>query len=569
MNSNRLISTITLSCILMSSLLCGCNGNGLPSETSGSSVASAVTPSETAESTGDSSESAETSGSETHQATPAELDKDKLIQTGRTQYRAELTIVRPKSMEEFVYVKGTQSITLRNDSNDVLNDVVLREYSPSILESEVWMESREGVKRPYSSKDEQHTAIEAVSSDGNDLSFAEQEDHTVVKITLDKQMDPGDIRTIDLKYTVRVATGEARQGFDQADMRTMADPHDASRIIVALGPILPTVPVYENGKWMTDEYFADGECFYTKCSDYSVTVNVPDGFNVVASGHESRVDEDTFEVSASNVRDFALIAGDSLNYVEQQWNGKTIRVWYYDIDNDVYKQAADFALPVSVDAVKTFTEYYGEYAYDELDVVYAPYHNGGMEYPGMVRIQDAMCQMFGEPDIKGDAEVVQFLRSDIVHEIAHEWFYSSVGNDQFNEPWLDEGFARFSELVFMEKNGYDKQAKSFLQQIKAEYKDTKNAPVDSAASECNLDLRFGSGKHSYGWTIYEGGALFLYELRKAMGTEKFEAFMHDWYSSHMNSEVTTIMFFTELFKADDSEAVHKVADKYFREKSLP
>jgi len=574
MNSKKLISSITLSCILISSLLCGCKGNGSSSDGSGSSAASSSqapssSPSDTTEPTGGSSGSAETSGSETHQATPAELDKDKLIQTGRTQYRAELTIDRPKSMEEFVYVKGTQSITLRNDSNDVWNDVVLREYSPAILESEVWMESREGVTRPYSSKDEQHTAIESVSSDGNELSFAEQEDHTVVKITLDKQMAPGDIRTIDLKFTVRVATGEARQCFDQVDMRTMEDSHDASRIIVALGPILPTVPVYENGKWMADEYFADGECFYTKCSDYNVTVNVPEGFNVVASGQETRIDAKKFEVTASNVRDFALIAGDSLNYVEQQWNGKNIRVWYYDIDNDVYKQAADFALPVSVDAVKTFTEYYGEYAYDELDVVYAPYHNGGMEYPGMVRIQDVMCMMFGEPDISRDAEVVQFLRSDIVHEIAHEWFYSSVSNDQFNEPWLDEGFARFSELVFMEKNGYDKQAKSFLKQIKAEYNDTKHAPVDLAASECSLDLKYGSGKHSYGWTIYEGGAMFLYELRKAMGTEKFEAFMHDWYSSHMNSEVTTLMFFTELFKADDSDAVHNVADKFFRKKSMP
>ena len=45
--------------------------------------------------------------------------------------------------------------------------------------------------------------------------------------------------------------------------------------------------------------------------------------------------------------------------------------------------------------------------------------------------------------------------------------------------------------------------------------------------------------------------------------------MKDWYSSHINSEVTTLMFFTELFKADDSDAVHNVADKFFRKKSMP
>lgn len=27
------------------------------------------------------------------------------------------------------------------------------------------------------------------------------------------------------------------------------------------------------------------------------------------------------------------------------------------------------------------------------------------------------------------------------HQIAHRWFYAMVGDDQFLEPWLDEGFA--------------------------------------------------------------------------------------------------------------------------------
>ena len=86
---------------------------------------------------------------------------------------------------------------------------------------------------------------------------------------------------------------------------------------------------------------------------------------------------------------------------------------------------------------------------------------------------------------------------------------------------------------------------------------------------CSLNLRSASGKYPYGRTIYNGGALFLHELRGAMGTEKFEAFMKDWYSSHMNSEVTIRMFIGELLKADGSDAVRKTVDKYFREKSLP
>ena len=30
------------------------------------------------------------------------------------------------------------------------------------------------------------------------------------------------------------------------------------------------------------------------------------------------------------------------------------------------------------------------------------------------------------------------------HEIAHQWFYSLVGNNQARDPWLDEGFASYA-----------------------------------------------------------------------------------------------------------------------------
>jgi aminopeptidase N len=35
----------------------------------------------------------------------------------------------------------------------------------------------------------------------------------------------------------------------------------------------------------------------------------------------------------------------------------------------------------------------------------------------------------------------------VVHEVAHQWFYSLVGNDQARDPWLDEGLASYVEFV--------------------------------------------------------------------------------------------------------------------------
>lgn len=36
----------------------------------------------------------------------------------------------------------------------------------------------------------------------------------------------------------------------------------------------------------------------------------------------------------------------------------------------------------------------------------------------------------------------------VAHEIAHQWFYGIVGNDQIRYPFLDEGLCRFAEYLY-------------------------------------------------------------------------------------------------------------------------
>jgi aminopeptidase N len=33
----------------------------------------------------------------------------------------------------------------------------------------------------------------------------------------------------------------------------------------------------------------------------------------------------------------------------------------------------------------------------------------------------------------------------LVHEVAHQWFYGLAGDDQYRDPWLDEGLATYGE----------------------------------------------------------------------------------------------------------------------------
>jgi len=37
------------------------------------------------------------------------------------------------------------------------------------------------------------------------------------------------------------------------------------------------------------------------------------------------------------------------------------------------------------------------------------------------------------------------------HELMHMWFYGTIGNNHALEPWLDEAFATYAELLYYQE----------------------------------------------------------------------------------------------------------------------
>nr|WP_246325939.1 M1 family aminopeptidase [Actinomycetospora corticicola] len=74
----------------------------------------------------------------------------------------------------------------------------------------------------------------------------------------------------------------------------------------------------------------------------------------------------------------------------------------------------------------------GPFPYPDLWVALAPGQSSGIEYPGALQFGDTRPD-----DLAGLA----------THELAHQWFYGLVGNDQGLHPWMDEAFATWAEAV--------------------------------------------------------------------------------------------------------------------------
>jgi hypothetical protein len=89
----------------------------------------------------------------------------------------------------------------------------------------------------------------------------------------------------------------------------------------------------------------------------------------------------------------------------------------------------------------------------------------------------------------------------ISHEVAHQWWYGVVGNDQMLEPWLDEAFAQYSSRL--------------LDDVPIEYCNSRGG-VSSSVYE--FESWMGC---SYVSSIYLKGAALLDDVRHRMGGDAF------------------------------------------------
>ena len=156
----------------------------------------------------------------------------------------------------------------------------------------------------------------------------------------------------------------------------------------------------------------------------------------------------------------------------------------------------------AVRAVTLFNRLYGCYAQDTLTLaeVGSPWFS--MEFPMMVFIGSRVAD---DPAV-------------IYHEVAHQWWYGMVGNDQMAEPWLDEAFAQFSAQLISGPVAY------------CSTEDVGQSIYEFTAWE---------GCDEYVATTYDRGADFLHHLRARMGDDAFFAVTKSIVATHTTNLVTT------------------------------
>ena len=185
-------------------------------------------------------------------------------------------------------------------------------------------------------------------------------------------------------------------------------------------------------------------------------------------------------------------------------NGVLVKVWWPD---EISKAQADSMFAVGKSAIDSHSAAYGAYPYREVDLVLGNFTRfGGMEYPQLVMSDPS-------PGV-------------IVHELAHQWWFGLVGDDEYTEPWLDEAFASYATDVY-----YGQTSRC----------GPPSWPSDSARLTNSMGY-WDQHVSEYFTVVYRIGSCALRELGWRLGLDVMASFVHDYAVEHTLGWSTTDAF---------------------------
>ena len=178
---------------------------------------------------------------------------------------------------------------------------------------------------------------------------------------------------------------------------------------------------------------------------------------------------------------------------------------------------------------------FGPYRWGRYDLLVLPpsFPFGGMENPRLT---------FATPTIlAGDRSLVAL----VAHELAHSWSGNLVTNATWRDFWLNEGFTVYLERRIVEDvYGADRAKIEAVLGVQELRDDLSRLPRQDQILHIQLEGRDPDDGMTQ--VAYEKGALFLTELERAFGREKFDAFLLDYFNRHAFQSIVTADLIADL-----------------------
>jgi hypothetical protein len=305
----------------------------------------------------------------------------------------------------------------------------------------------------------------------------------------------------------------------------------------------PFVPPYQPGSgWVIHPPGLYAEHLVYPSANFSVTLEIADpAENILVAAAAPAVEEAGkyhFELLGARTFSMAVLTDYSLR--TQNLNGIEISVY----SRRATIREVEAALGAASAALQVFEGVYGPYSIESLTIAQLEMYDG-MEYDGIFFLGEEVFSSFNY----SSANMLIYL---VVHETAHNWWFSQVGNDQALEPWLDEALSTYSEVLFYEI-AYPELV-DWWWEFRIEEYDPLGI-VDASIYDYVI-------YEDYRRAVYLNGAEFLQALREQIGDEVFFALLRSYLEQGRYQLLTTEDFF-RLLEEDLGEDASALRQEYF------
>lgn len=358
------------------------------------------------------------------------------------------------------------------------------------------------------------STVSAVKVDEQEVQPIYEAGNATVRVPLTTPLQPGQQVVVQMNFQVKVPT---EIGGNYGLFGYLEN-------ILVLDGFYPAIPVYDEKGWHAGLLPPNADSTFQDASFYTVRVTAPAILTLITSGIQvDYTQQDNRQITtfaAGPARDFYIAASDRFVVLKEKVGETSVNSYAFKERTD----GAQLALDTAVSALKALNARFGTYPYTEFDIVSTPMQGAtGIEYPGMTGINytayDPTAKISGLP-------APAILESTVAHEVGHQWFYNVVGNDQANQPWMDEAITQYvTGLYFLDRygqQGMDGYRSSWL----SRWERVNREPIP-----IGLPADSYQGKE-YGAIVYGRGPLFIEALAQKMGQVPFSQFLQAYYQTY-------------------------------------
>jgi len=288
----------------------------------------------------------------------------------------------------------------------------------------------------------------------------------------------------------------------------------------------PMLAQYDGG-WDIQDFAMTGESYHTGFGDFEVSYTLPKEYLVASSATEGKVQPASAgAVKGEQIKDFYLAFLNTEQWLHEsvEVNDTVLRL-FMPMDMEFLDKNIEMANA----AYAYFEKHIGDNPYPELDIIA---NDGYMEYPNVIEV----------------ASTWEALDEVLVHEIAHQWFYFIVGNDPYEDAWLDESITEFTASVFLSDYYQDENYGFNSAEMSANAYRTE--------TYANLPMNEYS-EYEYVSTVYGKAPLLLRDFFNERGgqveaMEFLSAYYKEFQFEYVNTPVFK-EFFTDYYGEEHSE----------------